>query len=175
VSGLEREQRVLHAYHDGELGWWGRRRFERRLQRSRELRRELERLRRQSAWVRQAEGEAEAPDLWGAIAAELPAIDVRRGAGAARRREPAGAGWGVWLGRWPAGVAAALATALVAVLVYQGSGGGGGPEPSGSLASAPVAQGTLRFLNTEGHPVMVMDEPGEVTIIWLMDAPRDAV
>ena len=52
-------ERALHAYHDGELRGFARWRFERRLARSPELRRELEALALMRELVR--EGESQLP------------------------------------------------------------------------------------------------------------------
>jgi len=166
---------LLHAYHDGELSGFARWRFERRLRRSPALRRELEALARVGGWVRASHVEAQGPDLWDAIALRLPAADARRAevasaarrptresadaqrAGGERRRAPARAGpRGLgWLA-WPGAVAMAV---LVAVFALEWL------EPG-----IPRADGVVRWLDSGGRDVMVLEAP-DTTIIWVFDAP----
>ena len=79
------DEALLHAYHDGELSGFARRRFARRLRRSPWLRRELDGLAALGAQLREIDAQGEAPDLWEQIALRLPAIDVRRDADASAR------------------------------------------------------------------------------------------
>ena len=69
----ESVRRTLQVYHDGELGRFSRWRFERRLGASEALARELADLELMGSLVREHDAEADSPDLWGAIAARLPA------------------------------------------------------------------------------------------------------
>ena len=82
----------LHAYHDGELGGLARWRFERRLRRSPQLRRDLAALARIGELVCESEMRASEPDLWDRIEQRLPALDARRaffgGAGGRDARIP---------------------------------------------------------------------------------------
>jgi anti-sigma-K factor RskA len=139
----------LSAYHDGELSGLARWRFERRLRREPGLRRELAALSRLSALVRESEPRAPAPDLWDRIAAHLPAVDARR------REAEAGAGWGWGWGWRPLGAVAAAA-ALAAVVVY-----------SAWEAQGPQA-GAVRWMDSGGRSVMVLEEP-DMTVIWMLD------
>ena len=149
----EIETRVLeqlHAYHDGELGRWSRWWFERRLRREPRLRRELERMGRLGALLREAEPAAAAPDLWNGIARRLPA---------AAELAP-GFGWLDWLR--PAS-AAALAAGVAAVVWLAWFGG---PAPLG---------GAVRWIDSGGRPMLVLDQgvEADVTIIWMLDRPAE--
>jgi anti-sigma-K factor RskA len=149
-EGLE-----LQAYHDGELRGLARWRFERRLRRSPELRRELAALARLAQLVRDEAPRAPVPDLWDRIALRLPAEDARRAEAAA------GKGAAAW---WrPLGALAAGAAALAAL--YFG------------LAPAPLPPGgTVRWVDRGGPALLVVDDAeADVTIIWLLeDAVGDA-
>ena len=149
----ERDERALHAYHDGELRGFARWRFERRLARSPALQRELQGFSELRALLRERSAEAAGPELWDRIAMRLPAADARRGAaaeGATARR----LGWLRPLGA----VAAALVVAAVVVQQWP---------------KAPVLQraGVVRWMDSRGRSVMVLedDKQSEVTIIWLLD------
>jgi anti-sigma-K factor RskA len=136
----------LSAYHDGELSGLARWRLERRLRREPALRRELAALARLSALVRESELRAPGPDLWDRIEARLPAVDARR-----REAEEVGSGWG-W--RPLGAVAAAAAVALFALY---------------SVWEAPGPQaGAVRWMDSGGRSVMVLEEPG-MTVIWMLD------
>ena len=172
MSQIDREELALQAYCDGELGWWARRRVEARLRRSAELRRELELIRAIGALAREEDAEIEVPDVWSSIASGLAAIDAQVEAEAIRAPGPeAGmipAAW-TWLARggWrPLGAAVAVAVAVLAVsLVLR-------PD-SRLVVDKPSMVGAVRYLDTGGHPVMVIEGGGESTIIWLMDPPVD--
>ena len=77
-NGRGRDEATLQAYYDGELGPWARWRFERRLERFPELRRELADLAALGDLVRESEAALAAPDLWEGIARRLPAVDAER-------------------------------------------------------------------------------------------------
>jgi len=151
----------LHAYHDGELRGLARWRFERRLRRSPELRRELSALRLVRQLAREGDAEAATPDLWEGIARRLPAADA-----AAREEErPAGIGGPVWAGWWkPVGAVAAAAAAVAAVLWLPA----GGPVPGGPSG------GVVRWVDGGGHTVAVLESDPETTIIWVLDDAKDA-
>jgi len=140
----------LSAYHDGELKGLARWRLERRLRRSPALRRELAALGRMGRWVRDQEGEAAAPDLWDRIALRLPAVDARRSQQARPRSL-----------RWlpPLGAAVAAAAALL-LAVY-----------SGVFEARPDGTGVVRWIDSGGRPVLVLEDDGEaqVTIIWVLE------
>lgn len=145
----ERWLRALHAYHDGELSALGRWRFERRLRRSPELRRELAGLEEIGAGLREHVAGAPSPDLWDGLALRLPAADARRREAAAPKRR--GLGWLAWpVAATAVGVAFAL----------------GWPE-------SEEVGGAVRWLDSGGHDVMVLEEAPDTTIIWVFDAPSE--
>jgi anti-sigma-K factor RskA len=151
----ELQAKDLHAYHDGELWglarWW----FERRLRRSPELRRELAALGHLGELVQQEELRAAGPDLWDRISQRLPALD-------ARRREAEVERGGVPSGLWrPLGAVAAAAVAILALW-------------SAIQPTAPVAGGVVRWIDSGGRSVFVVDEAeAAVTIIWVLDEASD--
>jgi len=151
------EERNLHAYYDGQLGtvarWWWRR----RIARSPRLNRQLVQLVEVGNWVRQADLQ-QTPDLWDQIALRLPAID------AVRADTPAEAsGLLRWTGLRPVMAAAATAAAVVAVaLVTIGDGPG-------------QRAGAVRWLDTGGRSVIVLDDPETATIVWLLESPGEGV
>ncbi len=143
-----RDERRLHAYHDGELRGLALWRFERRLARSPELRDELQALRRLGVLAREVAPDAETPDLWQDIARRLPALDARRIEEELRSREPAGAR--LWR---PLG--ALVAAAATAALVF-------------ALWSSDNAHaGVVRWLDSGGRNVVVLEDDADVTIIWV--------
>ncbi len=159
---IGRAEELLHAYHDGELGVFARWRFERRLRRSPELRRELASLARVGEFVRASEARTPELDLWDRIEQRLPAVDARRAEG-----ERVGNDAGLLAAWWrPAGALAAAAA--LAVAVYIGFG-----ETAG-VSAAPG--GTVRWVDSGGQSVLVLDDAeADVTIIWLLDETDDAV
>jgi len=150
----ERRMEELHAYHDGELGWFSRWRVERRLARDPEARAELAGFADLGDLLREGEAGAQAPDLWPAIRHQLPARSAASPATDASLEGFTGVG-GSWFPRWaPAGLAAAAVAALVAL------GVGGGDAP---------ALHSVRWLDTGGQSAMVLQDDGEATIIWILD------
>lgn len=148
-------ERALHAYHDGELRGFARWRFERRLARSPELRRELEALALMRELVREGESRVPTPDLWEGISQRLPPAEGARSAriGDRETRERRG-GFGplAWLVR-PLGAAAVVAAvALVFALV----------------SSDNAAPGVVRWIDSGDRSVMVLEGDEEVTIIWVL-------
>lgn len=190
---------AIEAFRDGELGGLARRRMERRLRRSPELRAELDELSRLSSLLvadprEPDEGEAPASlGTWQAIAGALPAVDSqildepRLGPAPARGEEvaPAAApGFQPW--RWATAFAAAAALVLVLSSgretdVPPGSGLPASGSSSPLAAAAPLAatatatnpiavDGAVRYLDTAGRSVMVIEEVQEdLTILWMMD------
>lgn len=155
MSGWNEE--LLHAYHDGELSALARWRFERTLRRSPALQRELATLRSLRGALQGLDAEAAAPDLWDAIAPRLPGAGAR-GREAVRER---GAGRGlVW---WLAPIGAVAATAAAVLAVFYG----------GWFAGPPAAGGTLRWIDSEGRSVMVLDDDPDTTIIWVLDGATE--
>lgn len=152
MNGWNADQ--LHAYHDGELSGFARWRFEQRLRRSPALRGELEALRALSTEFQGLADEGSEPDLWDAVALRLPAIDAER----RDARAPARVGWGLsWL-RSPIGAAAVTVLLVVAVAV-----GWFWPE---TARPVPV----VRWIDSGGRSVMVLDDVPGTTIIWVLDS-----
>jgi anti-sigma factor RsiW len=142
---------LLHAYHDGELGGLGRWRIERRLARDPAARRELARLVELRGAIREVASDPPAPDLWAGIEAGLASVDAGVEAAARPAAEPAARPWlrPLAAGALAAGIAAAW-------LVF-------------STPTDPVDGGVVRWLYTRGRPVMVLEQPNDATIIWLLD------
>jgi hypothetical protein len=147
----ERTALSLQAYHDGELSglarWW----LERRLRRSPALRAELAALGRVGDWVRDAHVEEAGPDLWDSIALRLPAVDARRAEAVAARRPSLG---------WLAVPGVVVSAAIAAVLAFY------------EFAPAPPEEGVVRWLDSGGRDVMVLEADPDTTIIWIFDAPK---
>lgn len=149
----ERWMHELHAYHDGELGWFARWRVERRLARDPAARAELAGFADLGDLLREGEAAATTPDLWPGLRGQLPT----------RRAEPTedptleGLGAPRRLG-FPAWAPAGLAVAAVAALIAFGIGGGEAPAPH-----------SVRWLDTGGQSAMVLQDDGEATIIWILD------
>jgi anti-sigma factor RsiW len=153
---MSRDERALQAYHDGELRGLRRWRFERRLSRAPELRAELEALQQLAVWTRESEAERPSADLWDRIALRLPALDAQR---AESPRRP---GWGVAAAFARPLTALALTGALALVLFLVIIRDGSTPAP-----------GVIRWLDTGGRSVMVLEDPGNSTIVWLLDPPSE--
>ncbi len=181
MSRTIREQKTLGAYHDGELGWWARQRFEAHLRRSPTLRRELALLQEIGAAARSAEARSRAPALWDSLAPGLRSVDLQlasQSESEGRRRfrislpfafplpSPFPLGWK------PLGaVALAAASAVALALALRTPLPGPLPAPTAGVA----VSGTVRFLDTGGRPVMLMQESEDVTIIWLLDVVNEEV
>jgi anti-sigma factor RsiW len=146
---------MLHAYHDGELGALRRWRVRRWLARDPAARRELEALAGIGEAVRQAQVAPPAPDVWAGLEGRLRTIDAEREA--SKPSEASGFSLGSMFR--PAAAGAALAAVAVGFALFLGS------EPSAQA-------GVVRWLDTHGQAVMVLDE-GDATIIWLMQPDAD--
>jgi len=154
-----RDEALLHAYHDGELSRLARRRFERRLRRAPQLRRELEVLAEIGAQLREIDAEAAAPDAWEQIAPRLRAIDARRAEPASPAPFRARAAW-PWLMRPASALAAAAAVVAVAL---------------GLLWPEAAERGrVVRWIDGGGRSVMVLDDDPDTTIIWMLDGFAEA-
>jgi hypothetical protein len=148
VSGRDRRSERLHAYRDRELSPRAARRMAARL--GPEDRAELARVEAVGDWVRAAEDAraVAAPDLWDAIALRLPAIDAQLGEAAAPRG---------WLPRLWRPLAAGAALAVVGIVLALGL-----------LREPEHTADVVQWLDAEGAPVMVLEGPGEDTIIWVL-------
>jgi anti-sigma factor RsiW len=154
-----RDEALLHAYHDGELSRLARRRFERRLRRAPQLRRELEVLAEIGTRLREIDAEAATPDAWEQIAPRLRAIDTRRAEPAAPAPSRAWAAW-PWLMRPASALAAAVDVVAVAL---------------GLLWPEAAERGrVVRWIDGGGRSVMVLDDDPDTTIIWMLDGFAEA-
>lgn len=184
----ERDREQLHRYHDGELAGFERWRFERRLNRSEALQAELASIRNLSAQIAGArvggdlDAGSEFPELWASIAAALPAIDAQvegeRARGAVRTSEPSleerGGLFGGPIRNWALG-SAALAAAVAVLLLLPPSMPRTGGELATTAGIAPTVlaspAGAVRYLDSGGRSVMVIEDPAEsMTIVWMMDS-----
>ena len=162
-------QRIM-AYHDGELGRLRSALMRWRIGRSPELARELESCAELSRLVRD---EGDVPDiasdsLWPAISMGLASVSSRAGSEEAvvDDRPAMGAlGFGFWR---PAGAGIAVLAAVG--LWFALSGNPGSVVPGYEVPF----RGGLRYLDTHGKPVVVVDEAEDVTIIWLMEVDESA-
>ena len=181
---IGREQRDLNAYHDGELSGLRRWLFERRLARSPRLRAELEELKRLARWIQGVGVQPPSADVWGDIALHLPAIDAQfvnlrqepheqrqrpegqpqRLEGQPQRRDEWRKRRGMdWLAAYSRPLAAAAVTAALALALFLGI----------MEDAAPPTPGIIRWLDTGGRSVMVLEDQGDATIVWLLDALED--
>lgn len=168
MSEIGAREATLHAYYDGELGWWARRRFEAQLRRSPELRAELEAIQSLGTALRASEDvtAVDGPDLWPSIAAQLP----RSGAAAARPEPIQTPGsWTDWITWRPLATGALAAAAATVFFALQPDPPG---EPAALVGPAGSITATVRYLDTGGRSV-VLDGGEDFTIIWL--TPSDAV
>jgi anti-sigma factor RsiW len=176
-AGLGRDQRALNAYYDGELGGLRRWLFERRLAHSPQLRAELEELERVSRWVQQLDAEPSEVDLWHGIALRLPELDAerrertqkrvgsKRGRGTPRggRAEPWSPREPGWLAAHARPIAVVAVGAALALALFLGI----------MRDAAPPMPGMIRWLDSGGRSVMVLEDQGDATIVWLLDAPDE--
>jgi anti-sigma factor RsiW len=183
---IGREQRDLNAYHDGELSGLRRWLFERRLSRSPRLRAELEELKRLARWVQGVGAQPPSADVWDDIALRLPAIDAefaeqrqrlaeqrqRRGEQRQRRAEQRQTRderreWrGMdWLAAYSRPLAAAAITVALALALFLGI-------MEDAVSPTP---GVIRWLDTGGRSVMVLEDQGDATIVWLLDPLEDEI
>ena len=151
MSARDRISGQLHAYYDGELHGLARWRFERRLARDPAVRQELLALEETGGLLREVESEQAAPDLWEAIRLRLPALDAER---AELEEAPASERSRLWaLSPW-VGVGVAAAALALAIGVEWGD--------------ASVA-GSVRWIDSRGDPLMVLQDDSQATIIWVIE------
>jgi anti-sigma factor RsiW len=151
MSARDGRSERLHAYHDGELRGLARWRFERRLARDPAAREELLALAEMGRLLREAHAEGPAPDLWEAIRLRLPALDAQRAEleeapGALRSRLRV---LSPWVG---AGVAAAGLALAIGI----------------EWGDASVS-GSVRWIDSRGEPLMVLQDDSKATIIWVIE------
>lgn len=145
----DRRRMLLESYRDGELTGLARWRVRRWLRRDPQAQRELASLDTLGELLREVDAEAPAPDLWPALRVRLAALDVEPA-----RRAPARS-WRPSAPYLAAGALAASAAALALVLSAED------PAPSGQWP------GAVRWLDSRGHPMMVLRDDEVATIIWV--------
>jgi len=137
--------------------------FERQLSRSPRLRAELEELNRVARWIEAVDPNPPNIDVWDDVALRLPAIDAERAGqpqGLDERRDWRGMDWLAAYSRPVAAVAVSAALALALFL--------------GIMEDAALpTPGTIRWMDTGGRSVMVLEDQGDATIVWLLDALED--
>jgi hypothetical protein len=184
VSEISRDLEQLHRYHDGELAGLDLWRFKRRLRGSDALQSELAAMRSLSEQIGLSgfDGDAtNSPDVWASIASALPAIDAQVDdecvRGAVRPSEPVAEERGGFLGlpisNWAVGSAALAAVAVMLVLPTTTPPLGGDTVTTRGVAPVVVASpaGTVRYLDSGGRSVMVIEDSAEsMTIVWMMDS-----
>jgi anti-sigma factor RsiW len=151
-----RERARLEAYRDGELSPIARFLLERRLRRDPAARRALEELDAVGALLREIDATGPEPDLWESIRLRLPAVD-------ARRAEEAGRGFGPPWRRAFAYLALGGAVAAAAAIPFVIGPGPGEP----AAVHGVVPAGSVRWIDSRGHPMMVLRDDGGGTIIWV--------
>jgi anti-sigma factor RsiW len=149
-----REKQELHAFQDGELPFWRRWRVARRLARDGVAQRELASIVELRALLREQAATLPGPDLWAGVRAQLPT---------AARPAPLDAddAWPAQTPWLPAWLGAALAAASVALVMA-----------SGMLSGDAAPVGSLRWLDSRGKPVMVLQDDRDATIIWVLQKPK---
>jgi anti-sigma factor RsiW len=151
VSGRDSISERLQAYYDGELRGLARWRFARRLARDPAARNELLALEETGRLLREVEAEGAAPDFWEAIRLRLPALDAER---AELEEAPGAVRSRLWaLSPW-VGVGVAAAALALAIGVEWGD------------ASLP---GSVRWIDSRGKSLMVLQDDSEATIIWVIE------
>jgi len=155
-DSLRREAQELHAFQDGELSRWRRWRVARRLAQDARAQREVDAIAELGALLREQAAAEPTPDLWAGIRAQLPTAP-RPAALDADDARPSRAPW------LPAWLGAALAAASVA-----------GVMASGVLSGDAAPVGSLRWLDLNRKPVMVLQDDRDATIIWVLDRPEPA-
>jgi anti-sigma factor RsiW len=150
-----RERQELHAYRDGELPFHRRWRVRRRLARDAAVRRELASIDELGALLREQAAAQPVPDLWDGVRAQL-ATAPRPAPLEADDAMPAPVPWlPAWLG---AALAAASVAAVMASEVLSGD-------------AAPV--GSVRWIDANRKPVMVLQDDRDATIIWVLEKPAE--
>jgi anti-sigma factor RsiW len=151
----KREREELHAYQDGELPFYRRWRVERRLARDASARREVSSVAELGALLREQAAAQPAPDLWENVRAQL-ATAPRPAPIEADAELPARTPW------LPAWLGAAIAAASVA-----------GVMASGVLAGETAPVGSVRWIDANRKPVMVLQDDRDATIIWVIETPQE--
>jgi anti-sigma-K factor RskA len=149
---------TLQAYYDDELGFWARRRVERQLTRSPELRRALAELESLGNLMRESEAPVATPDLWGAIAHRLPAADAGRRASGSELQRP---GLLETL-RAHVGAVSAAGAAAAAALAFV------------LLTDETAPGGVIHWVDGGDRNVMLLDGEDDVTVIWVFDADAES-
>ena len=151
----KRDREELHAYQDGELPFYRRWRVERRLARDASARREVSSVAELGALLREQAAAQPAPDLWAGVRAQL-ATAPRPAPIEADDSLPARTPW------QPAWLGAALAAASVAAVMA-----------SGVLSGDAAPVGSVRWIDANRKPVMVLQDDRDATIIWVIEKPQE--
>jgi anti-sigma factor RsiW len=159
----ERERKVrdarvlqeLHAYRDGELPFHRRWLARRRLARDAAARRELASLDALGALLREQAAAQPVPDLWDAVRARLATVPRP----ARVEADDALAAPAPWLPAW---LGAALAAASIAAVMA-----------SGVLSRDAAPVGSVRWIDANRKPVMVLQDDRDATIIWVFEKPAE--
>ena len=151
----KRDREELHAYQDGELPFYRRWRVERRLARDAAARREVASVAELGALLREQAAAQPTPDLWANVRAQL-ATAPRPAPLEADDVSPARAPW------LPAWIGAALAAASVGAVMA-----------SGVLAGETAPGGSVRWIDANRKPVMVLQDDRDATIIWVIEKPTE--
>jgi hypothetical protein len=173
----DRLERDLQRYYDRDLGFLGRLRIELRLRASVELRARLQELRDLGELMREIEGEErppERPEAWRVVGPALAAIDREVSATHERQRDRSAWALPNVLGSWRSLAGATVATAAALWMFFLLDFPSPVSENAPLTVVAPLGDGALRYLKTDGRPVVVSQEQEGVTIIWLMDRPVGA-
>ena len=143
---------AIHALHDGELGSFRSLLLKRHLGSCRDCHQMLSELEELSRQLTQRSLESKNPDLWAAIALQLPALDREQSEAA-----PTNSKFSNWLRPLPAGMAAGFAALCLALGIFWGE------TPRASVVES---------IDAQGNPVMVLEdrEGSGGTIIWIMES-----
>jgi anti-sigma-K factor RskA len=153
-------EETLQAYHDGELGFFARRRVERQIAGSPEARETLESLALVGELVRESQATGPAPDLWADIARELPARPIEAAGPVAETARPSWVDAVAWLFRPAPAAVAAVAAAAVAIFVWSGN-------------ESATGMDVVQYLDPGDNSVMLLQGQDDATIIWVMEPATD--
>lgn len=150
----ERGDAELNAFRDGELSPWRRWLVGRRVARDAVLQRRLDTLETLGGLLREQAESTPQPDLWDGIRARLATAPRPAPRNETSQAAPAVSAAPAWLG-------AAFAAAVVVIVMATSWLPGDAP----SVAS-------VRWLDSKGKPVMVLQDDLEATIIWVIQKPK---
>ena len=167
MTSCARVADFLDTYHDGELTSLMRRRVERHLEHCSGCRRQLATASSLGELLRESASFATAPDLWSEIASRLDALDREIAPVPTRSAPPSLLERLRGRVNLPLPLARPLAAVAAAALIVSVYLAGVGPEEG-------TGQGVVRWLDSYGNPVMLLEHP-DATIIWMADPVLDDV